>query len=268
MKRGTPAMATGLAIVGVALVVALVSLVWTPYDVTAIDVGARLLPVSAAHPLGTDQFGRDMLSTIMAGTRVSLAVSLAAVAAAMLLGVPLGLAAAALGGWADEVAMRASDTLFAFPSLLLAVLLAAVLGPGASNAVIAIALFNVPVFARLARGLAAGLWQRDFISAARLAGRGRAAISCTHILPNIASGLAVQATIQFSLALLAEAGLSYVGLGVQPPAPSWGRMLSDAQTLLGVAPRLAIVPGLAIVLLVLGFTLLGDGLRDRMDRRG
>ncbi len=267
MRRGTPAFVAGVAIVGVAAVVALLSLLWTPYDVTAIDVGARLLPVSTAHPLGTDQLGRDMLSMIMAGTRVSLAVSLVAVVAAVLVGVPIGLVAAALGGWTDEVAMRASDTLFAFPSLLLAVLLAAVLGPGASNAVIAIALFNIPVFARLARGLAAGLWQRDFVSAARLAGKGWLAISWQHILPNIASGLVVQATIQFSLALLAEAGLSYVGLGVQPPAPSWGRMLSDAQTLLGVAPRLAIVPGVAILLLVLGFTLLGDGLRDRLDPR-
>lgn len=263
-----PAVAAGLAIVGVAVIVALVSLVWTPYDVTAIDIGARLLPISAMHPLGTDQLGRDMLSMIMAGTRVSLAVSLVAVAGAMLVGVPMGLSAAAIGGWIDEAVMRASDTLFAFPSLLLAVLLAAALGPGASDAVIAIALFNIPVFARQARGLAAGIWQRDFVSAARLAGRGRIAISASHVLPNIAAGLAVQAAIQFSLALLAEAGLSYVGLGVQPPEPSWGRMLSDAQTLLGVAPRLAIVPGLAMVLLVLGFTLLGDGLRDRLDPRG
>ncbi|HEY0315126.1 MAG TPA: ABC transporter permease [Sphingomonas sp.] len=261
------AIAPGGALVAVAVLAALLSLVWTPYDVTAVDIGQKLLPISAAHPFGTDQLGRDMLSMIMAGAQVSLAVSLLAVAAAMAVGVPLGLLAAALGGWADEVVMRSGDVLFAFPSLLLAILLAAVLGPGASNAVLAIALFNIPVFARVARGSAIGLWRRDFIAAARLAGKSRIAISIEHILPNIAALLGVQATIQLSLALLAEAGLSYVGLGVQPPAPSWGRMLSDAQTLIGTAPRLAIVPGCAILLVVLGFALLGDGLRDRMDPR-
>ncbi|WP_232476025.1 ABC transporter permease [Flavisphingomonas formosensis] len=263
-----PAMLGGGVLVALAAFGALLSLVWTPYDISAVDIGARLLPLSAAHPLGTDQLGRDMLSMVMAGARVSLAVSLLAVAAGMLVGVPIGLAAAAFGGWRDEVAMRGADVLFAFPSLLLAILLAAILGPGASNAVLAIALFNIPVFARVARGAALGLWQRDFVAAARLAGRGRAAISIGHILPNIFAAIGVQATIQFSLALIAEAGLSYVGLGVQPPAASWGRMLGDAQTLIGVAPRLAVIPGLAILLVVLGFTLLGDGLRDRLDMRG
>jgi peptide/nickel transport system permease protein len=257
----------GGALVALGVLAALVSLAWTPYDVAAVDIGQKLLPMSAAHPLGTDQLGRDLLSMIMAGAQVSLAVSLLAVAAAMVVGVPFGLLAAALGGWVDEAVMRSGDVLFAFPSLLLAILLAAVLGPGASNAILAIALFNVPVFARVARGSAIGLWRRDFIAAARLAGKGRIAISIDHILPNIAATLGVQATIQLSLALLAEAGLSYVGLGVQPPAPSWGRMLSDAQTLIGTAPRLAIVPGCAITVVVLGFALLGDGLRDRMDPR-
>ncbi len=258
----------GAALVALAITAALVSLIWTPYDVITVDVAHRLLPVSAAHPLGTDQLGRDMLSMIMAGARVSLAVSLLAVAAAMAVGVPIGLLAAGRGGWVDEAVMRAGDVLFAFPSLLLAILLATVLGPGAFNAVLAIALFNVPVFARVTRGAAIGLWQRDFIAAARLAGKGRFVISIEHVLPNIAAILGVQATIQLSLALLAEAGLSYVGLGVQPPYPSWGRMLSDAQTLIGTAPRLAIAPGCAILLVVLGFALIGDGLRDRLDPRG
>jgi peptide/nickel transport system permease protein len=261
------AIVIGGALVALGVLAALISLAWTPYDVTAVDIGQKLLPMSLAHPLGTDQLGRDLLSMVMAGAQVSLAVSLLAVAAAIIVGVPLGLFAAALGGWADEAVMRSGDVLFAFPSLLLAILLAAVLGPGASNAVLAIALFNIPVFARVARGSAIGLWQRDFVAAARLAGKGRLAISIEHVLPNIAAMLGVQATIQLSLALLAEAGLSYVGLGVQPPAPSWGRMLSDAQTLIGTAPRLAIVPGCAILLVVLGFALLGDGVRDRLDPR-
>jgi peptide/nickel transport system permease protein len=259
------AIVIGSVLIALAVFAALLSLVWTPHDVTAVDIAQKLLPISTAHPLGTDQLGRDMLSMIMAGAQVSLAVSLLAVAGAMVVGVPLGLLAAALGGWADEAVMRSGDVLFAFPSLLLAILLAAVLGPGASNAVLAIALFNVPVFARVARGAAIGLWRRDFIAAARLAGKGRAAISIEHVLPNIAAILGVQATIQLSTALLIEAGLSYVGLGVQPPSPSWGRMLADAQTLIGTAPRLAIVPGCAILMVVLGFALLGDGLRDRMD---
>ena len=268
MSRGSGTIALGAAIVALASAAALLSLVWTPGDVTAVDIGARLRPMSAAHPLGTDQLGRDMLSLVMAGARVSLAVSVLAVGAAMLVGVPLGLAAAARGGWTDTLAMRGGDVLFAFPSLLLAILLTAILGPGASNAVLAIALFNVPVFARVARGGALGLWRRDFVAAARLAGKGPVAISIGHILPNIAAILGVQAAIQLSLALIAEAGLSYVGLGVQPPAPSWGRMLSEAQTLIGTAPRLAVIPGAAILLVVLGFTLLSDGLRDRLDRRG
>lgn len=266
--KGRALLTLGGLLVGLVVLAALVSLVWTPYDVAALDVGQRLLPFSAAHPLGTDQFGRDMVSMLIVGARTSLAVSLLAVGAAMLVGIPIGLAAAARPGPLDEVLMRSGDVVFAFPSLLTAILLAAILGPGASNAVLAIAIFNVPVFARVARGGARGLWSRDFIAAARLAAKGDARISLEHILPNIAALIVVQATIQFSLALIAEAGLSYVGLGVQPPAPSWGRMLSDAQTLAGTAPRLAILPGLAILLAVLGFTLLGDGLRDRLDRRG
>jgi peptide/nickel transport system permease protein len=264
---GRITLALGLAIVALLVGAALLSLVWTPYDVEAINVGARLLPMSAAHWLGTDQLGRDMASMILVGARASLAVSLLAVGGAILVGVPIGLTAAARPGLLDELLMRSGDVIFAFPSLMLAILLAAILGPGASNAVLAIAIFNVPVFARVARGGARGLWTRDFVLAARLAAKGKARISIEHILPNIAALIVVQATIQFSLALIAEAGLSYVGLGVQPPMPSWGRMLADAQTLIGTTPRLAIVPGLAILLAVLGFTLVGDGLRDRMDRR-
>ena len=181
---------------------------------------------------------------------------------------PLGLTAAArAGGWLDEVISRSADLVFAFPSLVIAILITATFGPGAVNAIIAIGIFNVPVFARLTRGAALGLWQRDFVKAARLAGKGNGRIGAEHILPNLMNLLIVQGTIQFSLGILAEAGLSYVGLGAQPPVPSWGRMLADAQTLVSLAPHVAVVPGLTIMTMVLGLNLLGDGLRDALDPR-
>ncbi|HMB76237.1 MAG TPA: ABC transporter permease [Kiloniellaceae bacterium] len=257
----------GAAMTGFFLAVALLSTIWTPHDVTAIDISARFQGSSWQSWLGRDHFGRDMLSMIMVGAANSLLVALVAVGIGAGLGVPLGLLAAARGGWLDELVMRCSDVAFAFPALLSAVMITALLGPGAVNSMIAIGIFNVPVFARLTRGAALSLWARDFVAAARAAGRGGIAISLEHILPNIASVLIVQATIQFALAILAEAGLSYLGLGTQPPQPSWGKMLNDAQTLLFTAPRLAIYPGLAIVFTVLGLNLLGDGLRDILDPR-
>jgi peptide/nickel transport system permease protein len=161
--------------------------------------------------------------------------------------------------------MRSNDLVFAFPALLIAILITAVFGPGAVNAIIAIGIFNIPVFARLSRGAALSLWQREFIMAARVSGKGALRISAEHILPNIMNTLIVQATIQFSLGILAEAALAYVGLGTQPPTPSWGKMLADAQTMISLAPHVALVPGLAIVLTVLGVNLMGDGLRDIFD---
>lgn len=246
---------------------ALLSLVWTPHDVTAFDIDHRLQGPSAAHWLGLDHFGRDVASMILLGARNAFSVSLVAVLFGAGVGVPLGLLAAAQRGWVDELVMRASDVVFAFPALILAILITAVLGPSALNAVIAIGVFNVPVFARLTRGSALSLWTRDYILAARAAGKSPTRISIEHIGPGLLSILIVQATLQFSLGVIAEAGLSYVGLGVQPPAASWGRMLADAQTLVAVAPLQAIFPGLAIVITVLGLNLLGDGLRDRLDPR-
>jgi peptide/nickel transport system permease protein len=264
----TPGFLIGGLISIIFISLALLSLVWTPYDVTVIDVAARLRPLSADHLLGTDHFGRDLLSMIMVGARISLAVALIAVGIGILVGVPLGLLAAALrGGILDDIIMRGNDLVFAFPALLMAIMITAVFGPGAVNAIIAIGIFNVPVFARLSRGAALSLWTRDFILAARVAGKGRLLISVEHILPNIASLLIVQATIQFSLGILAEAGLAYVGLGAQPPVPSWGRMLAEAQTMIALAPHIALVPGLAIVLTVLGLNMMGDGLRDILDPR-
>ena len=205
---------------------------------------------------------------VMVGAQTSISVAFIAVGIGMGLGVPLGLSAAAYrGGWLDEFIMRGNDLIFAFPSLLIAIMITAVFGPSAVNAIIAIGIFNIPVFARLSRGAALPLWTRDFILSARVAGKGYARISVEHILPNITNLLVVQGTIQFSLGILAEAGLSYVGLGVQPPTPSWGRMLAESQTLISIAPHLALFPGFAILLTVLGLNLAGDGLRDLLDPR-
>ncbi len=255
----------GAVIVSVILLAALVSFFWTPYAVTDLPVSNRLQGPSSAHIFGTDHFGRDIFSMIMVGSRNSIAVALVAVGIGIAVGVPVGCLAAAKGGWLDETLMRANDVVFAFPALLSAVMITAVFGPGAINAIIAIGIFNIPVFARVARGAALSIWPREFIFAARVAGKSSSRITVEHILPNIANLLLVQATIQFSLGILAEAGLSYVGLGTQPPMPSWGRMLFDAQVRMVVAPHMAIFPGLAIVLTVLGLNLLGDGLRDVID---
>ncbi|WP_171209225.1 MULTISPECIES: ABC transporter permease [unclassified Ruegeria] len=258
----------GAALSSLVVLAALVSFVWTPYDHAALNIPDKLQTPNAQHWFGTDHFGRDMFSMIMVGARTSIAVALVAVGIGMALGVPLGLTAAARkGSWLDEVIMRGNDLVFAFPSLVIAILITAVFGAGAINAIIAIGIFNIPVFARITRGAALSLWEREFILAARVAGKGAARISAEHILPNVANLLIVQGTIQFSLGILAEAGLSYVGLGAQPPTPSWGRMLADAQTMVSFAPHLALIPGLAIIVTVLGLNLLGDGLRDWLDPR-
>ncbi|GAB4387983.1 ABC transporter permease [Albidovulum sp.] len=263
-----PRLWIGLALSAAAILAALLSLVWTPYDIAGLAIAERLQPPSAAHWLGTDHFGRDIGAMLMAGARTSIAVALVAVGIGMGLGVPLGLLAAARrGGLVDEAVMRGNDLIFAFPALVIAILITAVFGPSAVNAILAIGIFNIPVFTRVTRGGALGLWTLDFIRAAEVAGKGAARISVEHVLPNIASLLIVQGTIQFSLGILAEAGLSYVGLGAQPPTASWGRMLAEAQTMVTLAPHVAIFPGLAIVLTVLGLNLLGDGLRDRLDPR-
>ncbi|MCZ0960136.1 ABC transporter permease [Paracoccus benzoatiresistens] len=258
----------GGALAGLALASAALSAFWTPHDVSQLAIAQKLLPPSAAHWFGTDHLGRDILSMAMLGARTSLAVALVAVGIGMGLGVPLGLLAAARRGtWADEAVMRGNDLVFAFPSLVIAILITAVFGPSAVNAIVAIGIFNIPVFARVTRGAALPIWTLDYIRAARVAGKGAALISLQHVLPNVASLLIVQATIQFSLGILAEAGLSYVGLGAQPPVPSWGRMLAEAQTMAVLAPHVAVIPGLCIVLTVLGLNLLGDGLRDASDPR-
>ncbi|MET3615008.1 peptide/nickel transport system permease protein [Rhizobium aquaticum] len=258
--------ALGFAVTAVFILAAFLSFGWTPYDATALAVAEKLKAPSSLHWFGTDHFGRDIFSMIMVGARTSIAVAFVSVGIGIAAGVPLGLwAAAKRGSLVDEVIMRANDLVFAFPALLIAILITAVFGPSAINAIIAIGIFNIPVFARLARGAALTLWTREYILAARVAGKGAIRISAEHILPNIMNLLIVQGTIQFSLGILADAALSYVGLGAQPPTPSWGRMLADAQTMISLAPHMALFPGAAIVLTVLGLNLMGDGLRDIFD---
>lgn len=258
----------GLILTGIFTLGALISFIWVPYDITQMDIANKIKLPSWAHPMGTDHFGRDILSMVMVGARTSIAVALVAVGIGMGLGVPLGLLSAARrGSFLDELIMRGNDLVFAFPSLLIAILITAVFGASALNAIIAIGIFNIPVFARLTRSGALGLWTREFVLAARVAGKGAARISFEHILPNVTNLLIVQGTIQFSMGILAEAGLSYVGLGAQPPTPSWGRMLADAQTMVSFAPHIALFPGFAILATVLGLNLMGDGLRDLLDPR-
>jgi peptide/nickel transport system permease protein len=259
-------------VVGALLVVLLIgiaalSLVWSPWPPAEIDIPNKLASASRAHWFGTDSLGRDIASQLLVGSQNSIVVGLVAVGIGLSVGVVLGLLAAARGGWVDEVIMRAADFTFAFPALLLAILLTAIYGPGLLVSIVAIGIFNIPVFARITRGAANAIWERQYVLAARASGKGSLAITLDHVLPNIASVLIVQATIQFAIAILAEAALSYLGLGAQPPQPSWGRMLNEAQTLMFQAPWLAIYPGVAIALSVLGWNLLGDGLRDLLDPR-
>jgi peptide/nickel transport system permease protein len=265
MRKGRIGLVVGASMTCVFLGVAVLAQFWTPYDPAAIRIVDKLQTANWHHWFGTDQLGRDVLSMVMAGAKNSVGVALLSVLIG-LWGVPLGLLAAARGGALDEIVMRGNDLIFAFPSLLLAILITAVFGPGAVNAIIAIGIFNIPVFARVTRGGALGLWTRDYVLAARMAGKGSVRISFDHILPNLVGLLVVQGTIQFSLGVIAEAGLSYVGLGAQPPTTSWGRMLNDAQTLTALAPSLALYPGVAVLLFVLGLNLLGDGLKSRRDR--
>ena len=246
---------------------AALSLVWTPWSPYEMNLANKLQAPSAAHWLGTDPFGRDVASLLLVGARNSILVGVIAVSIGLGVGGALGLLASARRGWIEEMIMRLADFTFAFPAILSAIMMTAVFGAGIVNSIIAIGVFNIPTFARVTRASANAIGSRDFILAARACGKGSWRITIEHVLPNIASVLIVQATIQFALAILAEAALSYLGLGTQPPQPSWGRMLSEAQTLLFQSPMLAVYPGVAIALAVLGLNLLGDGLRDLLDPR-
>lgn len=257
----------GALITATLVAAAILSRFWTPMDPAAINIPARLKPPGPGGLFGADQFGRDEFSMIMAGAWTSLSIAFCAVAIGGAIGTLLGAAAAARRGFAEAAIMRVNDVVFAFPPVLSALLLAAVLGGGPVTTIAAIALFMVPVFARITRGAALQIWARDYILAARMAGKGGSRITLEHVLPNIAPQIIVQIAIQTGLAILTEAGLSFLGLGVAPPTPSWGRMLADAQTYLAAAPHLVLAPGLAIAFSVLGLNLLGDGIRTLTDPR-
>lgn len=260
-------LAAGAAITFSFVAIALLSLVWTPEIPTRVRILAKLQPPLTQGLLGTDHLGRDVLSMLMAGAFNSLSISMLSVAVGMSIGTALGVAAAARRGWFEAAVMRLCDAMFAFPPILSAIMAGSLLGPGAMTAVVSIGAFMVPVFARVTRGAALQIWAREYVLAARMAGRNGLSITLVHIIPNIASQIIIQAAIQLALGILTEAGLSFLGLGVPPPTPSWGRMLADSQTYLGLAPYLALAPGIAIALAVLGLNLLGDGLRDYIDPR-
>jgi peptide/nickel transport system permease protein len=236
----------GAIITGCFIAIAVIARFWTPYDPAILSIVGKLQAPGAHHWFGTDQLGRDVLSMIMSGAQTSVGVALLSVAIGSFVGVPAGLLAAAHRGAIDELVMRGNDLIFAFPALLLAILITAVFGPGAVNAIIAIGIFNIPVFARVTRAGALQLWDRDYVLAARVAGKG---------------------PLRISRGVIAEAGLSYVGLSAQPPTISWGRMLNEAQSLTALAPYLALFPGFAVLLFVLGLNLLGDGLRQSLARK-
>jgi len=259
-----------LVAAGVLLVVVLVCLAAAagrvvPYDPVEMKVADALKPPSAAHLFGTDRFGRDVLSRTVYGSRIALGVALASIGLAFVVGSGLGLVSGFWGGWLDLVIGRFMDVLFSFPTLILAIAVAAMLGPGLDNAVLAIAVVYVPLFSRVARGPVLAERERDHVVAALGLGAGRLRVLFRHILPNVLAPLIVQASVGLAFAILTEASLSYVGLGTQPPDPSWGTMLNEGRTYLETAPWMSIFPGLAIMLAIFAFNLLGDGLRDVLD---
>jgi len=258
---------TGALIVGFLAAIAVISLFWTPLPPAKMQIIHKLQPPLAYGLLGTDQFGRDVLSMLMAGCWNSLSIAVTAVAIGGTIGSIIGISAAAVRGPLEAVLMRVCDVIFALPPILSAMILGAFLGPGRFTAITAIAVFMIPVFARVTLATSLQAWSRDYVLAAQAIGNSRLTISIRHVAPNIMNQIVVHATIQLGLAILTEAGLSFLGLGMAPPAPTWGKMLADSQTFMGIAPWLAILPGAAIALAVLGFNMLGDGLRDWLDPR-
>lgn len=268
-KPGTPqpgpALLLGAGIVLLIAAAALLSVLYTPFDPVQADPPARLQGPGPQHWLGTDNLGRDLLSRILVGARITLLVGVVSVGIALLIGTPLGIWAGMRRGAVEEITMRASDILLAFPALLLAIMFAAIYGASTVSAMAAIGLASVPGFARVARAGTLQVMNAEYVLAARAAAQRPLRIARRHVLPNITGMLLIQCSVTFALAVLAEAALSFLGLGTPPPVPSWGRMLQESQQYWGTFPLMALWPGLAIALAVMGFNLLGDGLRDVLD---
>ena len=258
----------GLCLVVLVAVAAVIAPALAPHDPDAIDTARRLArPLTAGHLLGTDEFGRDLLSRLLHGARISLVVGLAATALAALAGSVCGLLAGFLGRWVDQAIMRGIDTLMAFPYFLLAIAIIAVLGPGLVNGMVAVAIVNIPFYGRIVRATVLAVKQTEYVEAARALGVSEVRLSLTHVLRNCLAPLIVAITLNVGGMITALAGLSFLGLGVQPPTSDWGSMLASSRQYINVAPHVAAFPGLAIFLTVLGFNLLGDGLRDALDPR-
>lgn len=259
-KRNVNLILGGILTAGMLLFV-LVGIFYTPYDPTAMDSAGKLAGVSLRHPFGCDNFGRDILSRIMKGSGTTMGIAVATVTVGTFFGVLLGAFTGYFGGWLDEVLMRINDVVFAFPSILLALVFISLLGPGKINLIISLGIAFIPSFARIVRGEFIRCREMDYVKLARLAGAGPLRIMFVHILPNTLKVLIPSIMIGFNNAVLAEAGMSYLGIGVQPPEASLGRMLSEAQSYLFTYPGFALFPGLFIVLMVLGFSLLAEGLK-------
>lgn len=265
LRNGTAM--TAAAILFGLLVTATIGPSLVPYDPLAMDMTARMSPPSAAHPLGTDDFGRDLLSRIVYGSQVSLMVSVFSIGISVVLGTLPGLLAGFYRGWMDELLMRVMDVMMAFPAIVLGIAIVSVLGLGTRNLIIAIGIVYTPVFARVVRGAVLAVRELEFVEAARAMGARDARIIVRHVLPNVLAPLIVQVSLCLSWAFLIESSLSFLGLGTQPPYPAWGKMLAEARGFMELAPWMAVFPGLAIMLAVLGFNLFGDGLRDALDPR-
>jgi len=258
----------GLAITVAVIVVAALAPVLAPYDPTAQNIAeAQLVGPSLEHPMGTDQLGRDVLSRVLYGAQLSVQVGVIAVGVAILAGVPLGLVAGFYGGYTDEAVMRGMDVVFSFPAILLAIAMVAILGQSTVNVMLAIGITYTPIFARVTRSGVLSVREETYIDAARAIGASNRSIIARDVLPNVVAPIIVQATVSLAFAILAESALSFLGLGAPPPAPSWGRMLSESRNFMQSAPWTALFPGLAIMITILGFNFLGDGLRDTLDPR-
>ena len=257
----------GLVLTLAFILVAILAPVLSPQDPVAFQLGARLAPPSGAHLLGTDELGRDILSRLLWGSRVTLFITLSSVAISLVVGTFLGIFSGFRGGWVDNLIMRLMDIWLAMPAFLLAIAIIAALGPGTINVIIAVGLSSIPAFARVARGSTLSVKQDDYVLAARALGGQDGRIMIRHILPNVVAPLLVQTSLRLATAILTASGLSFLGLGPQPPEPEWGAMLSTGRNYITSSPQLATIPGLAIMLVTIGFNTLGDGLRDVLDPR-